>query len=138
MAQMAASFAQDATGTPSVTVTPLAPAVPQGIRRTKVSHLRVRRDGLIAFRLDVPRPGRVKVLVTAVLHGSRRRVTFGRKQINVGRASMLAVVLRPGREGLRLLRNRRDLGPLTLSITFQPRHGRSYTVIRRRLRVPRG
>jgi hypothetical protein len=122
-----------------VTVTPLAPAAPQGLRRASVSHIKVRRDGLVSFMVVVPRAGRVDVLMTvATSRGSRRRVTFARKQIKLGRASTLAVVLRPGRQGLRLLRNRADLDPLTLSITYKPRHRRSYTVVRKRLRVSRG
>ncbi len=133
-----ATFAQDMTGTPSVTVTPLAPAVPQGIRRSNVSQVKVRRDGLITFKLAVRGPGSVNVLVTAASsRGSRLRVTFARKQLKFKRARTLGVVVRPGPQGLRLLRHGGHPGALTLLITFKPQHARSYTVVRKRLRLPR-
>jgi hypothetical protein len=136
-AQMAGSFAQDTTGTPSVTLTPLAPAAPQTVRRAGASHIKVRRDGVITLKLAVPGRGSVNVLVTATRsRGARTTLTFARKRLHPRRARTLAVVLRPGRRDLRLLRSG-GLGPLTLWITYKPRHGRSYTVVRRRLRVPR-
>ena len=98
-----------------------------------VSHIRLRRDGKITFKVNVPGPGKVDVLETAwtdnlaqiavQLQPATHRFVFARAHRTTNRSTTLQLRVNPNSRGRRLILHHTYRVTLRLWVTYTPTGG---------------
>jgi hypothetical protein len=104
--------------------------------RSTVSHIRPLPNGELSLKVSVPGPGVVNVLVTAwkdnvahaaaLLQPAPGRFVYARARRIERSAGTLTILVKPNRNGLRLLAHPRHRITLRLWVTFKPPHGKQH------------
>jgi uncharacterized protein YjbI with pentapeptide repeats len=133
-----AAYSGDANDNPSTSACEpftviRAPAVPPG-NRFVISHLKLRRDGVVTFEIELPGPGVVNVLETAsnsderasvvLPRAARHPFVFARGHESARRAGTVRVLVAPNARGKRLVSDHRSAIRIQLLVTFDPTGGK--------------
>jgi hypothetical protein len=106
----------------------------------RLSHVSVRPNGSIAFRITLPGPGQVNVVETAsAKRGGERhakRVASAHTYARSKRRGTLRLTVRFSAAGVRALQQAGNDSRLRLQVSFTPTHGTRYIVASGPLRVP--
>jgi hypothetical protein len=100
--------------------------------RFSVSHVAVRPDGSITFRIALPAPGQINVLETA----SARRGGERHSKRLASRRSTLTLSVRFSAGAVRALQRAGANSTLRLQVSFTPTHGTRRSIARGPFRVP--
>jgi hypothetical protein len=112
-----------------------------GKARFRISALRVSCRGVVDFRISVPRPGQISVLVTSsqhleVPHATRAsgaaqlqpalgRFAFARAQVKVGKAGAVQITIKPNSRGRDLVAHHRLPVRIRTWVVFTPTGGKT-------------